>query len=551
VAGFTERIAVIIDVTADKATKGLKDFKSSVQEAEGFTGKLKAGVGSLGGIFSSAANNPAMLAGGIAAAGTAAYKAVDEFAQLGLAAGKFSDASGLAIEDASRWMEVSGDLGVSTESVASAVNKMNRAIDPTLFHELGIEIKKTADGTTDVNGTFLNVIQHLHDIPDPAQRANEATKLLGKGWQDMAELIQRGSESLTASLADVSDAKVFTPEERKKAEAYRAAMDTLNDVVQDLTITIGGALLPALVSVVDVVKPAGDAVGWLATNASKLKKATEDSSGFPFFGNIFETSKWFLTGIREGRNPLEAFTGSTEKVKDAVVNLNEVTKEGSRIVSNHSDNIDILSEAETIAATKVKTLADRQESLRRVTQNLDDAYSALIDKLNNADAFANLSQMFWDLNDGIGDTAQETRDFTRATAELIDKMDELPTSKKIELITMLDEGKLDEVYTALDALRKPLNIPVVISAGGRVLSGGGAHDMPYGAPPAPAPAPKPPINTPPAGSVDDVAGNGNRSLGAGQPMVINISTSADPNAVVNAIQQWQRRNGPVPIKTTG
>jgi hypothetical protein len=31
----------------------------------------------------------------------------------------------------------------------------------------------------------------------------------------------------------------------------------------------------------------------------------------------------------------------------------------------------------------------------------------------------------------------------------------------------------------------------------------------------------------------------------------NIYTSADPNAVVNAIQQWQRRNGPVPIRTTG
>jgi len=31
----------------------------------------------------------------------------------------------------------------------------------------------------------------------------------------------------------------------------------------------------------------------------------------------------------------------------------------------------------------------------------------------------------------------------------------------------------------------------------------------------------------------------------------NIYTSADPNAVVNAIQQWQRRNGPVPIKVSG
>jgi len=522
VASFTERIAVIIDVTADKATKGLKDFRTSVQEAEGFTGKLKAGVGSLSGVFSAAAKNPAVLAGGIAAAGTAAFKAVDEFAQLGLAAGKFSDASGLAIEDASRWMEVSGDLGVSTESVASAVNKMNRAIDPTLFRDLGIEIKKTADGTTDVNGTFLNVIQHLHDIPDPAERAKQATKLLGRGWQDMAELIQRGSKSLTASLADVSDAKTFTPEERKKAEDYRAAMDNLNDVVQDLTISIGGALLPALVSVVDVVKPAGDAVGWLATNANELKKSTEDSSGNSFFGNMAENAKWFLTNIREGRSPLEAFSGATETVKDAVVDLNEVTKEGSRIVSNHSDNIDILSEAETIAATKAKTLADRQESLRQVTKKLDDAYSALIGKLDNADAFANLSQMFWDLNDGIGDTAQETRDFMRATAELIDKMDELPTSKKIELITMLDQGKLDEVYTALDGLRKPINVPVVV-IGGR--GGGVPHDMPYESPPAQKP-PSTPAGTPSGGGGRGPDGDGGpnrgRSLGADRPMVIQL-----------------------------
>jgi hypothetical protein len=46
--------------------------------------------------------------------------------------------------------------------------------------------------------------------------------------------------------------------------------------------------------------------------------------------------------------------------------------------------------------------------------------------------------------------------------------------------------------------------------------------MPYGAPPETAPAPKPPTNKPPAGSVDDVAGNGNRSLGAGRPMVIQL-----------------------------
>ena len=51
-AGFTERVQVVIDVVTNKATQGLKDFKSAVGEAQGFTGKLKAGVSSLGQTFS-------------------------------------------------------------------------------------------------------------------------------------------------------------------------------------------------------------------------------------------------------------------------------------------------------------------------------------------------------------------------------------------------------------------------------------------------------------------------------------------------------------------
>jgi len=45
---FNERISVVIDIATDKASQALGGFRKSVNEAEGFTGKLKAGVGSLG-----------------------------------------------------------------------------------------------------------------------------------------------------------------------------------------------------------------------------------------------------------------------------------------------------------------------------------------------------------------------------------------------------------------------------------------------------------------------------------------------------------------------
>jgi hypothetical protein len=73
---FNERISVVIDVATDKASQALGGFRKSVNEAEGFTGKLKAGVGSLGQTFTSFISSPAGAATAITAVGAAAAKTV-------------------------------------------------------------------------------------------------------------------------------------------------------------------------------------------------------------------------------------------------------------------------------------------------------------------------------------------------------------------------------------------------------------------------------------------------------------------------------------------
>jgi hypothetical protein len=117
-ADFTDRIKLIVDVTADKASKGLGDVKSSMAEAEGGFGKLKAGAGAafdsigIGGPQAAVA-----AAGAIVAFGKASIGA---FTELALAAQNFSQIAGTSLEDSSRWIEVGGDLGVSTDAVAAA-----------------------------------------------------------------------------------------------------------------------------------------------------------------------------------------------------------------------------------------------------------------------------------------------------------------------------------------------------------------------------------------------------------------------------------------------
>src|SRR5262245_26315507 len=81
------------------------------KKASSFGGKLKDGLSSLGAILSSAIG-PAALAGAGAALGAFAMKGVDAFQSVALAAGKMSDATGLNVETASRYIAIADDIGV-------------------------------------------------------------------------------------------------------------------------------------------------------------------------------------------------------------------------------------------------------------------------------------------------------------------------------------------------------------------------------------------------------------------------------------------------------
>ena len=245
-ASLGDKITVVIDVVTNKATAGLKDFRSAVTEAQGFTGKLKAGVGALKDQFAAAATSPAGLTAAVTAGATFAAQAVQEYAQLGVKIADFAAATGLAAEDASRWAEVSGDVGIELSALQSTIGKLNKSIDPSLFEQLGISIARTSDGAVDVNGTFLNVIDRLREIRDPAEQARVGAQLLGKGWQSVAPLISRSAKDIKSQLEGVADVKVLNDKQLKDAQSFDAAMKDLQDTLQEVSLKIGQDLLPSV-----------------------------------------------------------------------------------------------------------------------------------------------------------------------------------------------------------------------------------------------------------------------------------------------------------------
>lgn len=204
----------------------------------GFKGKMQQA-----GSFVSAAM-PALLATGGAAIAGFAIKGISDFQNLALASGKMADATGLSVEEASRLIEVFGDVGVSGEAVQGAILKMNKAIGTNRaeFEKLGL-----VGATT--NETFGNVITYLNGIKDPADRAREGTRLLGKSWAELAEVIEAGGTNLKQSLEDVGDTKVIDAQELRKARDFRQALENLKENAEQLSIKLGQALVPALAQV--------------------------------------------------------------------------------------------------------------------------------------------------------------------------------------------------------------------------------------------------------------------------------------------------------------
>lgn len=284
-------MAINLPIVTQFSDKGLKsakaafaNFKTDVGAATGAMNKFKAGGNAALSAVKANAGNFAMAAGSaIAAFGV---EAVGKFQDLALSAGKFADATGLSVEEASRFIEVGGDLGIEAETIQTAIGKMNKTLgaSPELFKQLGVDVVRTDSGLVDVNATFLNVIDRLNEIKDPALRAQTAAQLLGKGWQSMAQLINLGSDEIERSLGAVSGAQVISNEELRKAKEFRDTMDQIGDFYNGFVINVGGYIVDQINGLdswqgkLKAISPAAKVAGWAIDGLTGLFSDNDDQA---------------------------------------------------------------------------------------------------------------------------------------------------------------------------------------------------------------------------------------------------------------------------------
>ena len=429
-ATFNEHIQVVIDVVTNKATAGLKDFRSAVTEAQGFTGKLKAGVGALKDQFAAAATSPAGLTAAVTAGATIAAQAVTEYARLGVQIGDFATATGLATEDASRWVEVAGDLNIDAGTLQASIGKLNKTIDPKLFADLGIEISRTSDGAVDVNGTFLNVIDRLRAIKDPAEQARVGAQLLGKGWQSVAPLISRSAGEIRDRLADVADVKVFNDKDKEKARQFEAAMNDLQDAAQELALRLGQELLPV---VTQIAGPIADLAG--AFGDAKDAMGDWGMSGLEAFNKLSDAGAEFIDWIRGVPEPIQ-YTG------EAITTMGDSAAQSARylgLLSEHTREsanatIDLTGNAR-LARAQLKLLQDQIEGRKSFIDlqiQLRENAKRIKEVADDFDAGKISAEEYYT---GV---ASASLDSQAALADYLAVTDEIPETVKTEILAEFD-----------------------------------------------------------------------------------------------------------------
>ena len=576
------RIPIISDFQGDgikQAKIAFGNFKTAVGNAEGGMGKFKAGATSV--MDSVKANAATFAVAGGAAFVAFAAQGIKAFQDVALEAGRFAAATGLQVEDASRWREIAGDIGIGADSLETAIGKMNTEVgkNPKLFRDLGVDLVYMDGGALDVNATFLNTIQHLKDITDPAQRAKEGVRLLGRGWKDMAQFIEMGSTGLTKALTEVSDAKVINPAELQRARDFRDTMNTLKDHLEDITISFGQVLIPLLDQVVKKLEPLA-------------KLLSFDVGGFGIGDAIGKYTGQFIDAMNPLNNLTDAWSGLTGVFEDgasmtdrALSGVQAVTSLVPFVGDSISDMVgwfkDDTPKVEVFASAMRDAREDNKKFAELIRDQTNPQLQNLEQKLVNAKTATDNAKAAW--GNLIGQ-------FERQVS--FDKLDTDIDTLKEKAIAAFGGGKEEmdafheaQLIVAQDFEKMVLNFPpelqtkisIAINSGDLAQLAWAAGTVKFLQQPIGSSGNDPSIyrrvengSIPARAMGGPVMGNKSYLVGERGPELFTPSTSGnitpnsamggntitvnvnggDPNQVVSALQRWVRDNGAIPMTTT-
>ena len=414
---MANKISVIIDATVDGAVSRINKFKSAIADADGVSGKLKAGFGQATDFVK--ANAASLATAGGAALIAFGVKAVGAFTETAKAAINAAAATGLSVEQASRWIAVADDYGLSADQLVGGLGKIAKSLDSGKWDKYGIATRDASGEARSANDIMLDALDVLGKTTNATERARIGNELFGKGYTSLGPIVGKTRKEYEDMLSAVEDGQVITREEAEKAERWRLAQDQLADALQEVGLAVGevvSELGPYVSKVADIIGALQD-----------LKNTAEDQSDQNIFSNLKDSFEWFGRNIKEGNSPAEAFRKSLDGLGDTAIEAGL--------------GVDKVAVAIDDAAVIAQTAADAEAELADTIERTNDAIQRQTDALNEqVDAARGAA----DANYALADATDE---YTLFLAGLADKVASTNGTQS-ELNALYREGTIEAAKVA-------------------------------------------------------------------------------------------------------
>lgn len=239
-------LRVNLGIDTAQFSQGIKDAQSS---ADKFAGYLKAGLAA-----TAAAATAAL--GAIALGVRHALTEIDDMS-------KMASKIGVPIEELSKLKYVADLAGVSMEGLKTGLGKLAKNMDAAArgtgdgfkaFTRLGLSAT-TADGKMrPISAVMADISDKFAKMPDGAQKTALAMQLLGKSGADLIPMLNAGSASLNAMMAEAKALGLeISSNTAAKAEQFNDNLSRMSYAVSGLVLGLTAALAPALAAISDAM----------------------------------------------------------------------------------------------------------------------------------------------------------------------------------------------------------------------------------------------------------------------------------------------------------
>lgn len=280
--------------------KGKQGADATSQAIQGLLGKLRGTVpgvdllsdalrkvGGAGAGLSQVlgAMGPLLPAAAIAASAAAAKMAVDQFQKLALSVHEFVEVSGATAEQASQLSYLFNTVGISTDTGANAIFRMNKLLEtsPQKFADVGIQVARDAQGNVDLVKTLEAVHEAYQNAGTAAERDTILFTAFGRSGRELAAVMELTNEQFDRIMGR---APMIDDTDMENAKQLSRNLNELKQQISAVAASIGREFVPGLIDaaggLLDLVHKANAGSEAIRKMGGGFEYADAAGKGMPF-----------------------------------------------------------------------------------------------------------------------------------------------------------------------------------------------------------------------------------------------------------------------------